>query len=194
MKEYEKLLQQEENRKNNEKAMVLVKLGLFTQEEKTEVNFDNLEVITFGKKYKGVYNLYEDQTNGDLFYINPLVENNKDDDEFEQDLKPYGYDVVSLESMSKDEYNNVLEASRHEHTGYIKVLYVAQIVVFFVSVLSTILTIAESIYTSITGGSEVLYSIYSAVLSLPYMVYCFIGMELGLLVLTSIKYRSFKTE
>ena len=91
LKEYEKLLLAEANRKLREKAETLVGMGCFNQVQESVIDFNNYEHINYGNKYKGVYNLYQNKDTMELVFICPLVENNKGDVYEYISIKPYSY-------------------------------------------------------------------------------------------------------
>ena len=132
MKEYEKLLLAERNRKELEVATNLIKFGCFEQKQETTVDFTTLEKIPAKKKYKGLYDLYRNTATDELLFICPLVENNKGDAEENTDMKPYGYDVIYLESMSDDVYKKVCKAAKNNLTNLVSVLYTTAWVLYFI--------------------------------------------------------------
>ena len=77
MKEYQKLLYEDVKRQQTEKAKTLVKLGFF--EQKQEESFDSSEynVMTYGKKFRGLYDLYQHKDTMEMVFVCPLVEDNK---------------------------------------------------------------------------------------------------------------------
>lgn len=192
MKEYEKLLQENENRKNMQKALNLVKLGLFNQEEQAEFDFTNKELITYGKKYKGVYDLYEDQTNGDLIFVYPLVENNKSDESFEIDLKPYAFNVITLESMNNEEYLDVLKADSALKGGIIKAAYITHFVFLILALASLLYSFGYGIYSGISGGSDFGTVILDVFLGSSTLYYLFGTIGIASFVLSTIAYRKYR--
>ncbi|HIT50371.1 MAG TPA: hypothetical protein IAD46_05030 [Candidatus Pelethenecus faecipullorum] len=147
MKEFEKLLLEDTKRKITEKAKLEVQLGLF--EQKKEVTFDlsNYTLMTYDKKYKGLYDLYQHNDTKALVFVCPLVENNKGDEGERPDLKPYAYDVLYLETLSIEQYEQVQAASAHENSSVIDLFYKIAFVLYFVSLGVTLcLIIAASIY------------------------------------------------
>ena len=102
LKEYEKLLILERNRKDFEKAKSLIKFGCFEQKNETTIDFSKLELIDTPKKYRGLYQLYRDLETMQLLFVCPLVENNKGDIDERKDLKPYAYDVIYIENMDNE--------------------------------------------------------------------------------------------
>ena len=106
MKEFEKLLIAERDRKDYQKAINLIKFGCFTQTEKEAIDFNELTKVN-AKKFKGHYELYRHNETFDLYYIAELVEDNKGDVDERTDLKPYAYDVIEIESMDEETYNPI---------------------------------------------------------------------------------------
>ncbi len=194
MKEYEKMLLEAEHRKLMEKAVTMVKLGLFSVEDEASpdsIDFTNLEEITVGKLYKGVFHLYEDQRNGDLFFINPLVEDNKGDNENYKDVKPYAYQVVTIDNVTDEEYEELLSANQVNKTGIIGFLYKTQIVFLVISLIAMCIYFIDQA-VSLSANYSVGLAIYYALFDYMLSSYCLIGIEIGALVLTTIVYRKYK--
>ena len=154
MKEFEKLLLEDTKRRENEKALTELKLGLFEQKEEETFDFSNYTLITYGKKYKGLYDLYQNNETFELVYVCPLVENNEGSEEERKDLAPYAYDVLYLELLNAEEYNMVKEASVHENSTGINFLCYSAIALTcllwaltFATIVASIITIKE--FTSI---------------------------------------------
>ena len=59
MMEYEQLLFEDTKRKETQKARTEIKLGLFEQKEEEKVDFCTYTKMTYGKRYKGLYDLYQ---------------------------------------------------------------------------------------------------------------------------------------
>lgn len=194
MKEYQKLLLEADHRRSMEKALTMVELGLFDDKGEIaspDMDFSNLEEITIGKLYKGVFHLYEDQTTGDLFFVNPLVEDNKGDSKAERVMEPYAYQVLAIESVTEDEYLEILKASQTERSSFIKFLYRTEIVVMIISVVAALLYFIDQVI-SLSQNYSVGLSFYYALGDYMLSSYCLIGIQLGVLVLTSIFYRKFR--
>lgn len=144
LKEYEKLLVAERNRKDYEKAVALVKAGCLKQTEVVgKYDFSKLEKVETKKKYKGIYTLYRNVETMQLFFICPLVENNKGDDSAKQDVKPYGYDVVELELMDDNTFSEVIKSANHNLHTFVGAFYV---IAWTVYILWGILAIANFIF------------------------------------------------
>lgn len=194
MKEFEKLLLEAEHRKIKERALTMVELGLFIEKKEVsieEIDFSILEEINSKKLYKGVFRLYENQSTGDLFYINPLVEDNKGDDRAEKTLEPYAYQVLELENVTDEEYKQVLQASQTERSGFLGIVYRAQIVMLIVTVIAAVLFMINQLTTLTTQYSFGLAFYYTLT---DYMLspYCLIGIQLCAFLISSITYRKFK--
>lgn len=147
-KEYEKLLFEDTKRKETEKALTEVKLGLFEQKEVITLDFSKYTLMTYGKKFKGLYDLYQDNETLELLYVCPLIENNKGDEHERKDLKPYAYDVLFLEFLDEEAYTLVRQAAVHEKSKLIDVFYYSAIVFYFVLLLLNVSTI---VYCVIMG-------------------------------------------
>lgn len=174
MKEYEKLLQQEENRLNNEKAKTLVKLGLFLQETVQTIDFSTMEEITLGKKYKGVYSLYETHE-GELVYIRALTET-------DSPKEAYSYDVIRVESVPDDELQEVYNAGIQEKGGFLKVLRVAQMVFLSLSLLCLLIDFISSLASQ---GMAAFVSVFVGLV----LHFSFVGLQTGLLMVTTLLYK-----
>ena len=151
MKEFEKLLLEDTKRRENEKALTELKLGLFEQKEEETFDFSNYTLITYGKKYKGLYDLYQNNETFELVYVCPLVENNEGAEDERKDMTPYAYEVLYLEYLDEETYEKVKKAGVHE-TSKVPTLYVASWVAYFALIA---LNIAVLIFTIIqTGGFD----------------------------------------
>lgn len=141
LKEYQKLLFADTQRKEFYKAIDEVKLGLFTQKEETTFDFSNYTLMTYQKKYKGLYDLYQHNETMELVFVCPLIENNKGDEHERKDLKPYAYDVLYLEYLDAEAYDLVKKAAIHENSKGIDCLYYSSIALYFAFLLFNIITI-----------------------------------------------------
>ena len=155
LKEYEKLLIAERNRKDYEKAVSLVKAGCLKQTEvKGAYDFSKLEKIETKKKYKGIYTLYRNVETMQLYFICPLVENNKGDDSAKQDIKPYGYDVVELELMDDKTYREVIKAANNTLHPVARNLYVTSWILYVLEIVVFVLLFFYALIVSIDGGAK----------------------------------------
>ena len=193
LKEFEKLLIAERNRKDYEKAVTLVKAGCLKQTEiKGSYDFSKLEKIETKKKFKGIYTLYRNVETMQLYFICPLVENNKGDDSAKKDVKPYGYDVVELELMDDKTYEEVVKAANNNIHPVVGKVYVTSWVLYFVFVA---LCLTNFIYNLIyyidngAGGTAFLQALFAV------STY-FLGFVIAtpLLVLAKIKYDKYKNQ
>ena len=190
LKEYEKLLLAENNRQLTEKAVNLVKFGCFTQKEEPVVDFSKYTRIDMAKKFKGLYNLYQDNETMELVFICPLVENNKGDTNEKKDMAPYAYDCIITEAMDEETYEMVKHAAKNNISGFIPALRIAAYVVYLVVALLGLFVFLDYFLLQVdTQGFN------SALLGALY--YCgiftaadFIGIPL--LLLMEIKYRKYK--
>lgn len=190
LKEYEKLLIIEKNRKEAEKAKNLIKFGCFEQKEVETIDFTELELVEGAKAYKGAYKLYRNVNTFELLYVLPLVEDNKGDENERVDLAPYAYDIIYLESMDAETYKMVSHAAKRNLPTLVSRLYVASWVIYIVNALIALSMILYSIFTSqaplintlMSAIYTVLANINAAVVATP------------LLALLSIKYKSYKEE
>ncbi len=187
LKEYEKLLMAERNRKDYERAVALVKAGCLKQTEvKGSYDFSKLEKIDTKKKFKGLYTLYRNVETMQLYFICPLVENNKGDDSAKQDVKPYGYDVVEIELMDDKTFAQVIKAANNNLHPFVGKFYVTAWVMYFVYI---VLGVANFIYNLIyyidngAGGTAPLQALFG-------VSTFFMGIVIAtpLLVLMKIKY------
>lgn len=185
MKEFEKLLFEDTKRKENEKALTEVNLGLFEQKQEPEFDFSLYIKMTYQKKYKGLYDLYQDRETMALVFVCPLVENNKGDVDERKDLTPYAYDVIYLENLTAEEYELVKKAAVHEKSRMIDTLYVSSIVLYFVLL---IIVIASILYLGISTKdfNSVIY-ICGPLISMQALLTVILPMLM-------MKYRKFKAE
>lgn len=191
LKEYEKLLILERNRKDFEKAKSLIKFGCFEQKNETTIDFSKLELIDTPKKYRGLYQLYRNLETMQLLFVCPLVENNKGDVDERKDLKPYAYDVIYIENMDNETYQMVCKAATNNLRTTLSVAYKASIILYFIHVAVTIII---SIYTFITysmNGNKFFYSLFNTIFNLG-TYYIGVILATPLLVLIMIKYRKYR--
>ena len=185
MKEYEKLLFEDTKRKETLKALTQIKLGLFEQKEEEAFDFSLYTKMTYGKKYKGLYDLYQNNETLELVMVCPLVENNKGDYNERKDLTPYAYDCIYLEYLDEEAYNLVKQAAAHERSVFIDVFYYIAIVFYFVYLA---LTLGVTIYYIIERQS------FENILILSSALWGGLGAYTALLPLLLIQYRKFKAQ
>lgn len=189
LKEYEKLLLVEANRQAEEKAKNLVKCGCFTQKEEPVIDFSKYIRINMNKKYRGLYNLYQNAETMELVFICPLVENNKGDTNEKKDLAPYAYDCIITEYMDDETYNMVLNAAKNNIGGFISTLRILAYVVYLLFAAIGLTLFGATFIKNVDSGflnacqGGFLYTIgfvAATVIGLP------------LLFLMEIKYRAYK--
>ncbi len=191
LKEYEKLLLTERNRKDFEKAINLIKFGCFEQKQETSIAFDALEIIPLKKKYKGLYQLYRNIETMQLLFICPLIEDNKGDVDERKDLKPYGYDVIYIEAMDNETYQMVSRAAKNNISNAVSIAYKTSVILYFTHI---VLTVAYFIYNIIAQASSgFVNALFS---SFFYSATYFVGILIAtpLLVLIMIRYKKYKAE
>ena len=188
LKEYEKLLLEERNRKDFERAKNLVKAGCFEQKAEKKLDFSKLEKAETKKQYKGLYDLYRDIETMQLLFVCPLVEKSEE----KKDQTPYGYDVIYIEQMDNETYDMVMRAARNNMTNSITVLYKSSFVCFFVFLAITLFVFIYNLI-AMAESSTFLNALASAFFySATYLgVDCIL---LGLLTLVSIKYKKYKNQ
>lgn len=147
MKEFEKLLFEDTKRRETQKALTEIKLGLFEQKQEESFDFSLYNKMTYDKKYKGLYDLYQNKETLELVMVCPLVENNKGDYNERKDLTPYAYDVLYLDYLDEEAYSLVKQAAVHEKSSFIDIFYYSSIVLYFIFL---VLTIGATIYVSST--------------------------------------------
>ena len=126
--EYEKLLSEERDRADNEKARNWVKFGCFSQKQESKVDFTKFQKIAQKKKFKGVYDLYRNMETMELSFIAPLVEQKENANK----MAPYAYDVITLEYMDNETYEAVCHAAKNNIRSLISVLYKASFICYFI--------------------------------------------------------------
>lgn len=192
MKEYEKLLLAENNRQLHEKAITLIRFGCFEQKEQKEIDFDQYTKIA-GPKYRGLYDLYQNNETMELVFICPLVENNVGDDKEERkNMLPYAYDTIIIEHMDQETYELVTKAAKNNIRTSVSVLYYLSIIMYCVVAAVGLLC---WLYYFITNADDYGFMVgltYACVQCAPFMA----GEVLGLigLVLATIKYRAYKAK
>lgn len=185
MKEFEKLLFEEEKRTETAKAKTEVKLGLFEQKEELTFDFKNYTKMTYGKKYKGLYDLYRNNETYELAYVCPLIENNKGSEDERKDMAPYAYDVLYIEYLDHEAYSLVKKAAVHEKSKLIDCLYFSAITIYFALWALTLFTIVNLItegqnFTSLMlVVGPILSALVTSTILLPMLL---------------IKYRKFKAQ
>lgn len=183
MKEFEKIILEDKKRKLMIKANDEIKLGLFEQKEETSFDYTLYNKMTYNKKYKGLYDLYQNKETNELLMVCPLVENNKDDYNERKDLVPYAYDILYLEYLDDETYNTVKKAAVHEKTKLIDVFHVIAVVFYFIYAL---LTIGFTLYyivksKSLTDTTLIFGSLWAG-----------LGVYTALLPILLMRYRQFK--
>lgn len=184
MKEYEKLLFEDTKRKVTQKALTEIKLGLFEQKEEETFDFSLYTKMTYDKKYKGLYDLYQNNETFELVMVCPLIENNKNDYNERKDLTPYAYDVLYIEYLDEEAYELVKQAAIHERSRWIDVLYYVSFVFYF-------------IYLALTLGVSIYYLVvqsFENVLILCGALWGGLGVYTAFMPVMLIQYRKFKAQ
>lgn len=192
LKEYEKLLLAENNRALAEKAINLVKYGCFSQKEEPVVDFSKYTRIDMAKKFKGLYNLYQDDETMELVFICPLVENNKGDTNEKKDMAPYAYDCIITEAMDEETYEMVKHAAKNNINGLIPVLRIAAYVAYLLVLALGVFMWLDNFLVAVDNQANNFNN--AVVLSIYYTSGFFAADVLGLplLALMEIKYRKYK--
>lgn len=191
LKEYEKLLLAEANRKLREKAETLVGIGCFEQKQETIIDFNEYDHINYGNKYRGRYSLYQNKDTMDLVFICPLVENNKGDEDENKSMKPYAYDCIFIESMDDETYEAVCSAAKNNLSSSVKVLYRASFITFFVMLAITLFLF---VYYLISASSNGFMVAFTNSLYYTSTYFAIDVIMLPILVLVSIKYKKYKDQ
>ncbi|MDE7264375.1 MAG: hypothetical protein K2N64_06915 [Anaeroplasmataceae bacterium] len=186
MKEFEKLLFEDTKRRETQKALTEIKLGLFEQREEETFDYSLYTKMTYSKKYKGLYDLYQNNETFELVMVCPLVENNKGDFNERKDLTPYAYDVLYLDYLDDEAYALVKQAAVHEKSRFIDVFYYSSIVVYFVFLA---LTIGATAYVSSTMANG-----FENSLMLCGALWGSLVLFTALLPILLIQYRKFKAQ
>lgn len=136
VKEYEKLLFQDESRLKGTKAKKLLSLGLFYQykKEPQDIDFNSLKRLDGAKMVKN-HELYERVSDGTFFYIESENEETKDGEK-----KVYRYDVIELDNVDEETYNKLLKAHSHEGNGLINLFFYSSVVISIIGIISTIVS------------------------------------------------------
>ena len=189
-KEYEKLLQVENNRKLCAKAINLVEYGCFNQKEETIIDFTKYSRLSI-KKYKGKYDVYQNIDTLSIVLICPLTEDNRDEDGNKRAVNPYAYDCIYVEDMDDETYEKVRVAARNNLFSSIDICYKAGFISYFVLLAITVFTFIGCLIGYLDGGWNFYFSLVNALqLSSPLLAADVIA--LPLLVLASIKYKKLK--
>ena len=191
LKEYEKLLLAESNRQLAEKAVNLVKFGCFSQKEEPTVDFSKFTRIDMAKKFKGLYDLYQNDETNELVFICPLIENNKGDLEEKKNMAPYAYDCIVTDAMDEETYQMVCKAAKNNISRFIPALRILSYVIYLLFAVSGAVVWFSFFITNVdsnfaqTLGVSCLYAsgfIAGDIIALP------------LLFLMEIKYRGYKEQ
>ncbi len=194
-KEYEKLLQAENNRKLVEKAQTLINFGCFDQREVTTFDFSEYDYIE-GRKFKDRFNLYVSKTTNELVYVCPLVENNEGDSNENKAMKPYAYDCIFVESMDEETYKQVIAAGKNNVATWpqklIKASWVTFIAYASITVFILLYHIVYNIDSAIQNNDSNLVT--PVVLSFVSCGALLAGVmiSLPLLLLASLKYKDYR--
>lgn len=192
--EYEKLLLAERNRADFAKAKNLVKFGCFAQKQETTVEFEKLEKVTTGKKYRGLYDLYRNLDNMQLLFVAPLVENNKGDVDENKNMKPYGYDVLYLDPVDDETYAMVKLAYRRNNKTLVSVLYHAAFATFFAFIAIGLFVLFYVFATALTSGGYTFIQALTTGFQSAGIYFNAVLVSLPLLILATLKYREYKGE
>ena len=192
LKEYEKLLIAEQGRQDYEKAVNLVNFGCFEQKQETKVDFSRLEKIEIPKKYKGLYDLYRNLDNMHFLFIVALVVNNKGDSNENRAMKPYGYDVLYIETMDEETYQMVLKAGRNNIPSILSKLIVTSYVIdITLWVLSLIVIIGSFILGADNYGLTGI-NLFTFALTSSAAIITPAAIMLPLIILMKMKYNDYK--
>ena len=195
LKEYEKLLLAEANRKLREKSETLVEIGCFDQRQETVIDFNEYDHIAYGTKFKGRYSLYQKKDSMELVFICPLVENNKGAEDENKSMKPYAYDCIFVETMDDETYAAVLHAANNNLSSSVKHLYRASFACFFVILALSAFVFVYNFVSSATNSTSFdFFSVLASALYYTGMYFAIDAIMLPLLVLISIKYKKYKEQ
>lgn len=158
VKEYEKLLFQDESRLKGTKALKLVQMGCFYQYKKntTEINFNDFKKLEGAKSYKD-HELYERVSDNTFFYIEAECEETK-----EGEKKVYRYDIIELDNVDDETFEKLCKAHSHENNGLINFFYYASIVAV---VWGFIGIIVQFIYFKVDKEDDFIYAFFGDIAS-----------------------------
>jgi len=191
LKEYEKLLLAENNRELTEKAINLVNAGCFNQVEEPVIDFSKYTRIETGRKFRGLYNLYQNNETMELVFICPLVENNKGDVDEKKNMAPYAYDCIITEAMDEETYQMVLKAAKHNISVFVPALRITAYVVYLAFAAIGLVIWAMAFFTMV-DQSFVQAVYFSCLYACGFITADVIG--LPLLFLMEMKYRKYKEQ
>ena len=165
VKEYEKLLFQDESRLKGVKALKLVKLGQFYQykKETNEIDFNDLKKLD-GAKMVSNHQLYERISDGTFFYI--LAES---EETTEGVKKVYRYDVIELDNVDDETYKKLISAHSHEGGLLNNIFICASIIVLLISILGTII---QFVYLVVDAKSTLPQALASGVVTNLLLIAC----------------------
>lgn len=158
VKEYEKLLFQDESRLKGTKALKLVKMGCFYQEKKNtnEVDFSELKKLEGAKVYKN-HELYERISDSTFFYIESECEETKDGEK-----KVFRYDVIEVDNVDDETFEKLCKAHAHEGNGLINFFYITSIVAVIWGFIGIIV---QFIYYKVDQNDEFVYAFFGDIAS-----------------------------
>lgn len=183
LKEYQKLLIQEENRLKAVKAKKMVKMGLFDQYSKgvDEFSLTQFKKLDYIKPYKN-HELFEG-IDGTLYYIASKNEASEEN----PNAKTYSYDVIELDNVDEATYQKLLKANAHENNFAINLAFVGSIVFLIYSLISSIYSL---VYFMVDGNYDFFTSFFTAAAT----QFIQFGISLSLFVIAAITKRKFDTK
>ncbi len=183
--EYEKLLKEERDRADKEKALNLIKFGCFNQKQETNLDFSNFEKILQNKKFKGVYDLYRNLETMELVFVAPLVEKS----ETETVKAPYAYDVITTEYMDEETYKMVCHAAKNNLRNMTTFLYYSSFVAY-ICYAATFLFLF--IYHLITSSSSTFLDVVAGAFYATAPHIAALVLMIPVLFFVSVKYKKYK--
>lgn len=194
LKEYEKLLLAENNRQAYEKALNLVKCGCFEQKTIDTIDFRNYTKIE-GRKYKGLYDLYQNLETMELVFICPLVEADKADLDNTKEMAPYAYDCIITEYVDEETYQMIINAANKNLNGPVKAFYIGAHVAYFALLALTLISLIFSLIyctsATVNPNGDVVYAI-TVILFYSGALLGASAIATAIMVLVHIKYNKYK--
>lgn len=189
LKEYEKLLLEERDRRDLEKAKSLIDAGCFSiVENEPTLDMSKLEYVPSKRKFKGLYDLYRNVETHELLYVSPLVEDINED---KKNIKPYGYKVLYIESMDAETYEMVIKAAKNNIKNSVSKVYKLAFILYFTILAITLFNVVYIFINTLSTG------ILAAFAAIIYNCDAYlVGMLIAtiLLVPMMIKYKKYKVE
>ena len=145
------------------------------------------------KKYKGLYDLYQNLETMELVFVCPLVEVDKADLDNTKEAKPYAYDCIVTDAVDEETYQLVTKAAKNNLSGVVSAFYIGANVAYFFLLAFTSLALIFSIIYGIDNTKQFIPTF----LTIAYYSGALVAASVittPLMVLMNIKYKKYKDQ